>query len=124
MKQDSVKIDERLFELIKQYCSEYQVKDYLFYSTSNHNKGGKMSTKCLREIINNLFKRAGINDDMITSHSLRHSSCEMLLESGVPIQDVSEFLRHKSLTTVMTYKRELDQRTSKSANILGDMVFD
>lgn len=123
LKQDPVKIDDRLFELIKQYCNEYDVKDYLFYSTSNNNKGGKVTTKTLRLIINNIFKRAGVKDEMISSHSLRHSSCELLLENGMPVQEVSEFLRHKSLSTVMVYKRELDQRTSKSANILGDFVF-
>ena len=123
LKQDSVKIDERLFELIKEYCSEYDVKDYLFYSTSNHNKGGKMSTKCLREIITNLFKRANLDMEMLSPHSTRHTSCELALESGIALQDVSEYMRHKSINTTMVYVKELNQRNSAIANTIGNFVF-
>jgi site-specific recombinase XerD len=123
LKQDSVKIDDRLFELIKKYCEEWEVKDYLFYSTSNNNTGGKLTTTSLRRIIMALFRRANLDMDMLTPHSTRHTSCEMLLDKGVPVQEVSQFLRHKSISTVMVYARELDQRKSQSANMLGDLVF-
>ena len=122
LKQDSVKIDDRLLELIKQYCQEYNVKDYLFYSTSNHNKGGKMSTKCLREIITNLFKKAELDMNMITSHSLRHSACELALESGMSIQEVSEFMRHKSINTTVRYSKEINQRNSIIASKIYDIA--
>ena len=51
-KSDIVKIDARIYELIKEYCKEYDVKDYLFTSTSNNNKGGKLNTIT---IINNFL---------------------------------------------------------------------
>jgi integrase/recombinase XerC len=124
LKQDAVKIDNRLFDLIKDYCNEYQVEDYLFYSTSNHNKGGKMSTKCLREIITNLFKKAELDMTMLTSHSLRHSACEMLLENGMPLQEVSEFMRHRSILTTTIYSKELDHRKCQASNVLGNYVFE
>lgn len=123
LKQDPVKIDDRLFELIKQYCNEYDVKDYLFCSTSNNNKGGKVTTKTLRLIINNIFKKAGVKDDMISSHSLRHSSCELLLENGVELKDVSEFMRHKNIATTLVYAKEVNQRNNTITNTLGDFVF-
>jgi len=122
IKQDSVKIDSRVFELIQKYCNEYSVKDYLFYSTSNENYGQVMSTTSIRKIVKNLFKKANLDVDMLVFHSLRHSSCEMLLEAGTPVQDVSQFLRHKSLNTVMVYQKELNIRKSTMANTLGDLV--
>lgn len=124
LKQDSVKIDERIFELIKRYCQEYQVKDYLFYSTSNNNTGNMMTTTSFRRIVNGLFERAGLDMDMLSPHSLRHTSCEMLLDSGTPVQEVSQFLRHKSLNTVMVYARELNQRKSEMANNLASMILE
>lgn len=124
LKQDSVKIDDRIFELIKQYCREYDVKDYLFFSTSNNNKGNMMSTVSFRKIVNNLFKRANLDMDMLSPHSCRHSACEMLLDIGTPVQEVSQFLRHKSLSTVMVYARELNQRKSEMANNLASMILD
>lgn len=124
LKQDSVKIDDRIAGTIKKYCEEYKPTDYLFYSTSNHNKGGKVTNKTLRLIVNELYKRANIEDTMVTVHSLRHSACEMLLESGNPVQEVSQFLRHKSLATVMVYAKELNQRKSTMANDLTSMIID
>ena len=123
LKQDSVKIDNRIFDLIQKYCIEYNVVDYLFYSTSNNNKGGKMSTKCLREIITNLFKRAGLDMERLSAHSTRHTSCELALESGIPIQEVSEYMRHKNISTTLVYSKELNQRNSMIANTLGNYVF-
>lgn len=124
LKQDSVKIDDRIFELIKQYCKEYNVKDCLFYSTSPNNYGNMMTTTSLRKIINNLYKRAELDTDLLSPHSLRHTSCEMLLDNGTPVQEVSQFLRHKSLNTVMVYARELNQRKSEMANDLTSMIID
>lgn len=123
LKQDSVKIDERIFELIKQYCREYDVKDYLFFSTSNNNKGNRMSTVSFRKIVNNLFKRANLDMDMLSPHSTRHTSVELALESGIALQDVSEFVRHKSISTTMQYAKELNQRNNTITNTLGDFVF-
>ena len=123
LKQDSVKIDDRIFELIKQYCTEYDVKDYLFFSTSNNNKGNRMSTVSFRKIVNSLFKRANLDMDMLSPHSTRHTSVELALESGISLQDVSEFVRHKSISTTMQYAKELNQRNNTITNTLGDFVF-
>ena len=123
LKQDSVKIDERLFELIKQYCKEYDVKDYLFYSTSNNSYGKGVSGVSIRKMVNNLFKRANLDMDMLSPHSTRHTSVELALESGIPIQEVSQFVRHKNIATTMVYAKELNQRNSQISNTLGDFVF-
>ena len=122
LKQDSVKIDNRIFELIKQYCKEYDVKDYLFYSTSNNSKGNMMSTTSFRKIVNNLFKKAKLDMEMLSPHSTRHTSCELALQSGIALQDVSEYMRHKSINTTMVYVKELNQRNSQIVNTLGDMI--
>ena len=83
-----------------------------------------MSTTSLRKIINNLFKRANLDMDKLSPHSTRHTSVELALESGIPIQEVSEFVRHKNISTTMIYAKELNQRNSKIANTLGDVIFE
>ena len=120
LKQDSIKIDNRLFELIQSYVKEYGIEDYLFVSTSNNNTNGKLTTKTIRYIITNLFKKADLDMQMLSTHSTRHTTCELLLEKGMPIQEVSEFMRHKALATTMTYTKELEQRNSRASNILCD----
>lgn len=123
LKQDSVKIDYRLFELIQEYVKEFNITDYLFISTSNHNSNGKLTTKTIRYIVTNLFKKAGLDMERISSHSLRHSTCELLLEEGMPIQEVSEFMRHKSISTVLIYSKEINQRKSVLSNELANVLF-
>ena len=123
LKQDVVKVDYRLFELIQRYIVLYHITDYLFVSNSNHNKGGMLSDISIRRAINRLFKKANIDDDMITPHSIRHTTVEQALESGHTIHEVSEFIRHKSIETTMRYSRELDKRKCNICENIGDLVF-
>lgn len=123
-KQDSVKIDDRLLQLIKEYVKEYNIKDYLFVSNSNNNNGNKITTKTVRSTIKSLFEKAGLDNlDMLSAHSLRHSSCELALKSGLSIQEVSENMRHKSIQTTLIYQKELDKKESLFANNLCDALF-
>lgn len=124
-KQDSVKIDDRLFELIKEYIQNNHTEDYLFVSNSNRSKGQKLNTKTIRQEFKKLFEKAGIKDlDKVSFHSLRHSSVTISLEKGMSIQEVSESARHKNIATTMIYKNELDKRNSLFANTLCDIVFE
>lgn len=123
LKQDSIKIDDRLFALIQEYVKQYNIQDYLFVSTSNHNTNGKLTTKTIRYIVKNLFAKADLDMQMLSTHSTRHTTCELLLEKGMPIQEVSEFMRHKSISTTVVYSKELEQRNSQASNILCDEIF-
>ena len=123
LKQDSIKIDNRLFALIQEYVKQYNIQDYLFVSTSNHNTNGKLTTKTIRYIVKNLFERAGLDMEKISCHSTRHTTCELLLEKGMPIQEVSEFMRHKNINTTIIYSKELEARNSQASNILCDEIF-
>ena len=123
LKQDSVKIDDRLLDLIREYIREYKVNDYLFVSTSNHNNGGKVTGKTIRYIVTNIFKKANLDMEQLSPHSTRHSTCELLLEQGMPIQEVSEFMRHKNIQTTLIYSKQLDKRNCKATNIISDLIF-
>ena len=123
IKQDIVKIDDRLLEDVKKYIENYNITNYLFVSTSNNNKGGKITTKTIRLIVTDLFKKAGLDMEMLSAHSTRHTSCELALESGLDLREVSEFMRHKNLNTTILYNKELDKRNSMVANTLANVVF-
>lgn len=123
LKQDSIKIDDRLFALIQEYVKQYNIQDYLFVSTSNHNTNGKLTTKTIRYIVKHLFEKAGLDMEKISCHSTRHTTCELLLEDGMPIQEVSEFMRHKNIMTTILYSKELNQRQCRASNMIGDHLF-
>ena len=124
LKQDSIKVDNRLFDMISDYVREYSITNYLFTSTSNHNKNGKLTTKTIRLTITNLFKKSDLDMNKISCHSLRHSTCELLLENGANLQETSEFLRHKSIMTTMTYSKEINQRKCTLSNVLANIIFE
>lgn len=123
-KQDTIKIDNRLLDAIKIYVKDYAIKDYLFTSDCHRNIGGQMSTSGIRHLIKSLFEKAELDNlELKSCHSLRHTTTELLLKSGTPIQEVSEYLRHQSISTTMIYSRELNQKESLCTNLLADNLF-
>ena len=121
LKQESVKIDDRLFEMIKEHIKKYEIKDYLFESKRTKSK---LDTKVLREKFREVFVKAGIKDlEKVSFHSFRHSSVTISLDLGMSIQEVSESARHKNISTTMIYKDELDRRNSVFSNKLCDALF-
>ena len=123
-KQDSVKIDNRLFEEIKSFINSNDIKDFLFVSNSNNNNGGQLTTKTIRKTIKRIFEDSGLdNIDLLSAHSLRHTSATLSLKNGLAIEEVSENLRHKSLSTTMIYLDELNKKESLFADKLCDMLY-
>lgn len=123
-KQDQVKIDNRLYLEIKNYVKKYNITDYLFTSDSNNSKGNKLSTRTIRSIAKRIFIDAGLDSiDLLSAHSFRHTACDLSLESGMDLYEVSENMRHKSITTTMIYKNELDKRKSLFTDQLCDMMY-
>ena len=47
-------------------------------------------------------RRAGI-DKHVTPHRLRASVATLLLDAGMPLDQVQKFLRHKRITTTQIY---------------------
>lgn len=121
-KQDFVIVDSQVFELIKKYVEEYSINDYLFTSKSNHNTNGKLTTKTIRLIIKNMFKRVGIDGDEYSCHSLRHSFATISIENGTDIREVSQALRHKSILTTQIYLHDLEKINNKCSNSVTNTI--
>ncbi len=64
--------------------------------------GDALSTRYIREILNNLVLEAGINKH-ISPHVLRHSIATHLLNRGSDLVSVKELLGHESLNTTGIY---------------------
>ena len=107
------------------YLENYQVKkifkDYLvmrkavginlpyIFVTKFHKK---MSTQAVRNIITKYAERSGINKK-ITPHVFRHSFATLLLESGVDIKYIQDFLGHSTIATTQIYLHISDQQKRK-----------
>lgn len=121
-KEDFVVIDEHVYEYILKYIQEYNINDYLFVSTSNHNNSGKLTTKTIRLIVKNMLKKIGIDSDDYSLHSLRHSFATLSIKDGQDIRSVSQALRHKSLSTSMIYLHDLEKIENKCSKSVSNLL--
>lgn len=68
----------------------------------------KMSAQGVRNLITKYAKNAGINKN-VTPHVFRHSFASLLLESGVDIKYIQEFLGHSTISTTQIYLHTSDE---------------
>src|SRR6056297_2090304 len=81
----------------------------LFSSTSNRQKGERLTTRSISRIVKDQLKNVGINNKRITSHSLRHTFGITALANGASVVQVKEAMRHRSIETTMVYVRTMDR---------------
>lgn len=67
-------------------------------------------------------KKAGISD--FRFHDLRHQAATDLLTLGADLNDVRDFLRHKSMTMTLRYAHLVKARRSRTAHLLDSMSVD
>lgn len=71
---------------------------YVFES----NRSDRYTTRYIQRLVHDASKRAGI-DKHVTPHRLRASVATILLDAGMPLDQVQKFLRHKRITTTQIY---------------------
>lgn len=71
--------------------------------------GQKLSTQAVRNLVTKYTTLADINKN-ITPHSFRHTFATLLLEEGVDIKFIQDFLGHSSISTTQLYLHTTDQQ--------------
>jgi integrase/recombinase XerD len=73
-------------------------RGYLFES----NRSDKYTPRYIQRVVQDATKRAELQK-RITPHRLRASVATILLDAGMPLDQVQKFLRHKRITTTQLY---------------------
>lgn len=81
----------------------------LFWGVGNRAKGGRITTRAIRERVNYYLKLAGIKRKGVTPYSLRHTAAILAIESGAPISEVKQMLRHKTVDSTLVYFEEAEE---------------
>jgi integrase/recombinase XerD len=71
-----------------------------------HSRGGRMMKYTYNKRLKALIVRTGnekIEEKEITIHNLRHSIATHLIDQGIPVEQVREFLGHSQLETTQVY---------------------
>lgn len=121
-KQDYVIITPDILDLIKEYIKVYNISDYLFVSNSNNNKNGKLTTKTIRLMIKDMFARVGIVGDEYSCHSLRHTFATLSIQGGKDIREVSQALRHKSISTSIIYLHDMERLNNQCSYAVAGAI--
>lgn len=78
--------------------------------------GDKLSERYVRNIINKLVRKAGLNVK-ISPHTIRHTFATDLLEEGADLVTVKELLGHESLNTTSIYTHITNEQIRKTYNM-------
>lgn len=81
----------------------------LFSSTSNNNRGQRLTTRSISGITKARLQDAGFDSSRLTAHSLRHTAVTLSLLAGRGLAEVQQFARHANISTTMIYNHSLDR---------------
>ncbi len=90
---------------------------YLFVNS----RGNKLTRQSVWQTIRHYGREAGLGDDL-TPHTLRHSRAAHLLERGMDIRTVREWLGHANLATTYLYRQFYSQ--ARNGALVSDSVLD
>jgi site-specific recombinase XerD len=102
-----VPLSEHLIRGLKSYISAERPTEYLFGGVNIIDRAGgdfdsRYSQKGVQWAVKEAAKRAGILKD-VHVHTLRHTCATHLLEDGMDIISVKNFLGHESIDTTLLY---------------------
>ncbi len=109
-------VSETCANMLRNYTKKRQVDhlpDKHVFSSQTHEQ---MTVSCVEEIVNKYVQIAKeqnpnlFRNEKYSPHSIRHSTATHMLEAGVPLMVIKNFLGHASVQTTQIYA-ELSQNT-------------
>lgn len=111
-------LSPKVLEYLRIYFVSEKPKVYLFETRMK--TGSPLSSGSLNKIIKNGAKKAGIKKN-VSFHTLRHCFATHLLEQGVNLRLIQDFMGHTSLKTTSIYLHLANIKTSGVISPLENM---
>lgn len=130
-KDTPVRLTETAYTAINHYLRAKKDKGSsvpLFTSTSNNNKGGRMTARSVSSLVKKRFRDAGFDSPRLTAHSLRHTGIteayKGMKEAGIAdtLSEVQKYARHTNPATSQIYIHEEDQKHNLGADLVSDVL--
>lgn len=125
-KTEFVKLPYQVEKAIRSYLKERgeaERKEALFTSTSNNNRGKRMTTRSISGIVKEALKGAGFKSDRLTAHSLRHTAGTLNLINGGSLEETQQLLRHSNINTTMIYLHHMERANNNSEERIAGAIF-
>jgi integrase/recombinase XerC len=112
-KERVVPLTPLVVEAVKEYlpCRPQTESQHLFVSRVG---GHPLHARVAGRMLQHVLQRAGLGEEHITPHRLRHTFATHLIRSGVDVRTVQELLGHADLQTTARYLHS-DTRTKQAA---------
>lgn len=106
-----VKISEKPASLLKKYLAHRRISNQHGRHVFSTQRNECMSTSALEEVFSKYLKRAKAQyperflENTYTPHSMRHTTAVHMVEAGVPLLVIKQFLGHSSLSSTEVYAK-------------------
>ena len=119
-KQRDVPLPKSTYNLLVEYWKTHRNKVLLFPALGRNGKKGRTATvpmarTSVQQIMRRILKELPKIKKHATLHTLRHSYATHLIEAGVNLRIVQQYLGHSSLETTMIYLHVTDMGNSDAA---------
>jgi len=123
-----VPLPPRTLDLLRQFWRTHRNQVWIFPSPSRNGLDEPIAGVPLsRSSVQNAFKKArleaGINK-RASVHTLRHSYATHLLETGVNLRLIQEYLGHNTPTTTSVYTHLTDRAKSAASQSINSLMDD
>ena len=94
----------------------------LFVSLDRAHKGGGMSTRAIRYVVDEYLADVGLKAAGISCHSLRHSAATWARAGGAKLDAIADQLGHSSTDTTRVYSKIVNRMQENPARYLEAML--
>ena len=117
-KQREVMLNKDTLKALNSYLKvRNNVTDYLFVSARDTH----LSKRTIQHTVNKYIELAGLDSNLYSTHSLRHTSATIMHKNGVSIRALQEILGHANVTTTEMYTHVDTEQKQSAANVMDGM---
>lgn len=98
-------------------------KDNAKYLGHNVDMEKPLSGEAIQQMIKHYSKKAGLKDDEVTLHGVRHLFAELRQKLGDRVEVIQEKLGHSHLNTTQIYLKTLENKKDNSWKQMQNLIF-
>lgn len=118
---ESIKVPEAIKLEIRRYA-EKRKSGALFYSMSNRNRDGRLTTNLISTMIKSYMVKIGLVENFYSAHSLRHTTGVLIMKEKRDIYFVKNYLRHTDINMTLNYLRYVENEDRANSNVMDEII--
>ncbi len=122
-----VELPKNIYLLLREYWATHRNKVLIFPALGRSGKNAPYANKSMaRASVQGAFRKAvvasGIKKRRVTIHTLRHCYATHLLEAGVNVRLIQQYMGHSQLETTMKYFHLTQKGTEDASKIINSVM--